>query len=391
MADKVMRLDAARAKGKGLPAEGLPAAVPLGKEIQAAQARALVVEDDPSWQQILGEILADMGLEVDLADSYREAVELLRKTPHRVAILDLSLGGTDHHNQDGISVAESVRRLDPACAVLFLTGFATVELAVQVMKDLGAFTCLRKEVFRRSEFRSMINEALASAPAPDARAEQNKRQASQPASPSENAPGKTETGLALVVEDDAGWRSLLSELLEDAGYQVRTSSSYVEAIGLLKRERCQVAVVDLSLASSLSEENLDGYRLLASMQKANLPVIIVSGYAEPARIEQAYQDRLIAACLEKQSFDRKAFLQTVQEARAGGGDPAFQSLTEREREVLALLAEGLTNKEIARRLTITQNTVKRHLKSLFAKLGVNTRAAASAKAISLGLDRGGRS
>jgi LuxR family maltose regulon positive regulatory protein len=122
--------------------------------------------------------------------------------------------------------------------------------------------------------------------------------------------------------------------------------------------------------------------------KAGIPVVVVSGYAEPARIEQAYQERLIVACLEKQSFDRKTFQQTIQEARGSVViDPITQSLTDREREVLALLAQGLTNKEIARKLTITQNTVKRHLKSLFLKLEVNTRAAASAKAISLRLDR----
>jgi RNA polymerase sigma factor (sigma-70 family) len=190
----------------------------------------------------------------------------------------------------------------------------------------------------------------------------------------------------MVVEDDAGWRGLLGELLEDAGYQVRTSRSYVEAIGLLKRERCQVAVVDLSLASSLSQDNLDGYRLLATLQKSGAPVIVVSGYAEPARIEQAYQERLIVACLEKQSFDRKAFLEQVQAAREGAAvHPILKNLTERERDVLGLLAQGMTNKEIARSLTITQNTVKRHIKSLFAKLGVNTRAAASARAISIGV------
>src|SRR5512133_3650453 len=155
MADRVTR-DKNPARGKD--------AAPAEKPAQVSRARALVVEDDPSWQQILGEILADMGLEVDLADSYPAAVELLRKTPHRVAILDLSLGGIDHRNQDGLSVAESVRRLDPGCVVLFLTGFATVELAVQVMRDLGAFTCLRKEAFRRAEFRKVINAALAQAP-----------------------------------------------------------------------------------------------------------------------------------------------------------------------------------------------------------------------------------
>ena len=351
--------------------------------------RALVVEDDPSWQQILSEILADMGLAVDLADSTPAAVELLRKTPHRVAILDLSLGGTDHRNQDGLRVAESVRRLDPACMILFLSGFATVELAVQVMKDLGAFTCLRKEVFRRSDFRVAINDALSQAPVLERIADEPPGLAPvEGETPQQKEHAAEAAGLALVVEDDAGWRSLLSELLADAGYQVRASSSYVEAIGLLKREEWQVAVVDLSLASSLTEENRDGYRLLTTMQKAGVPVIVVSGYAEPARIEQAYQERLIVACLEKQSFERKAFLSTVQQARESLlNDPVTQSLTDRERQVLVLLAQGLTNKEIARSLTITQNTVKRHLKSLFLKLGVNTRSAASAKAISLRLDK----
>lgn len=350
-----------------------------------APVRVLIVEDDPSWQQILGEILSDMGLAVDLASSLPEAMTLMRQQTHRLAILDLSLGGVDHNNQDGLSVAEAVHRYDPSCVVLFLTGFATVELAVQVMKDLDAFTCLRKEAFRRAEFRKVINEALAQAPA---RAEQKVAGGVgiliEPANPSTEAVNQS-VGCTLVVEDDAGWRSLLSELLSDAGYEVLTSSSYVEAIGLLKRRQINVAVLDLSLASSLSQENMDGYRLLTNMQKANVPVIIVSGYADAARIEQAYRNHLIVACLEKQSFDRKAFLQTVITAHGSQEDPVLQSLTDREREVLTLLAQGMTNKEIATRLIITPNTVKRHLKSLFVKLDVSTRSAASAKAINMGL------
>lgn len=355
-------------------------------------ARALVVEDDPSWRQILSEILSDMGLGVDLAGQYPEAIEVLRKEPHRLAILDLSLGGTDHHNQDGIKVAESVRRLDPDCKVLFLTGFATVELAVQVMKDLGAFTCLRKEAFRRAEFRKVVLEAMAQAASPvarDAASDLPEAQSVVPAVKKPAAAAEEGKGLVLVIEDDAGWRSLLKELLVDAGYRVQTSSSYVEAIGSLKQEPCSLAVVDLSLANSFSQDNLDGFRLLANMRKLDIPVIVVSGFAEPSRIEQAYKDRLIHACLEKQAFDRRSFTETVENVLRASSkdDPVLQSLTDREREVLVLLARGLTNKEIARDLTITPNTVKRHLKSLFAKLDVNTRSAASAKAISMRLDK----
>lgn len=350
--------------------------------------RALVVEDDPSWQQILGEVLTDYGLEVDLASSYSEAVERLRKNPHRLAVLDLSLGGTDHLNQDGLRVAETVRRQDPGCVIIFLTGFATVELAVKVMQEYGAFTCLRKETFRRAEFRKSVTQALAQPPAAARKPDEPDRPGSKlkPAAPPTAAGARPNRGTALVVEDDAGWRSLISELLEDAGFNPRTSSSYVEAVGLMMRETFSLAVIDLSLASSLDDENMDGYRLLASFQKAGIPVVVVSGYAEPDRIEQAYANRLIHACLEKQAFDRKDFIRTVQSASESvQEDPVLQSLTEREREVLALLARGMTNKEIAVDLCITPNTVKRHLKSLFAKLNVNTRAAASAKAISMGI------
>ena len=164
-------------------------------------------------------------------------------------------------------------------------------------------------------------------------------------------------------------------------------SSYVEALGALRGASFQLAVVDLSLASSLQPDaNQDGFRLLATTQKLGIPTIIVSGYAEPAVIERAYAEYQLFACLEKQAFERKTFLRTVNKARqvreAGAG---LLSLTGREREVLALLARGLTNKEIATALTITPNTVKRHLKSLFAKLGVNTRSAASAIATRAGI------
>lgn len=354
--------------------------------------RALVVEDDASWGQLLVEILSDAGFQVDLADNVARAVEEIRCNPHRLAVLDLSLAGMDHRNQDGLQVAEAIRRHDPGCVSLFLTGYATVELAVSLIQEYGAFTCLRKENFRRSTFRELINDALAISPprSPAQRAESGELQAGS--SPVNSEPGgwasKQEPHLqALVVEDDAGWRSLFQELLSDSGYNVHQCSSYVEALGLLKHSSYDLAIVDLSLASSLDpDENLDGYRLLASTHEANLPTIIVSGYADPERIEQAYNQHDIFACLEKQSFDRAGFLETVQRSQASlTQDPVLASLTNREKEVLALLARGYKNKEIANALYVTPNTVKRHLKSIFDKLDVSTRAAASAKAISSGL------
>jgi DNA-binding CsgD family transcriptional regulator len=61
---------------------------------------------------------------------------------------------------------------------------------------------------------------------------------------------------------------------------------------------------------------------------------------------------------------------------AAGEDPAFESLTAREREVLALITEGLGNAEIAARLSISEKTVRNHVSNIFDKLGVWTRAQA---------------
>ena len=365
--------------------------------MNSSNARALVVEDDASWQQILSEILTDVGLTVDVVDSLRTAMASLRAARHRLAVVDLSLGGGGFHNRDGLRVLHAVRRQDPACVTVLLTGFATVELAVSALTEHGAFSCLRKEAFNRAGFHELINQALASAPPvsaatdspDDARLNDSGREILASDAPA--------AGLVLVVEDDAGWRGILSELLTEAGYAPRLCASFGEAVGRLRRERYALAVLDLSLEGSatprasvrgprVSGESLGGYRLLASTRAAGIPTIVVSGVTSPANIESAYAEQAIFAFVEKQTFDRRAFLRTVREARAAGGaGSALDCLTRREREVLELVAQGLTNGETAAALFITVNTVKRHLKAIFRKLGVHTRSAAAARAISAGV------
>ncbi len=115
-------------------------------------------------------------------------------------------------------------------------------------------------------------------------------------------------------------------------------------------------------------------------QSENIPSIVVSGIAEPEEIQRIYAEHAITAYIEKKTFDRAVFRRVVEETRqAQSSLSELSALTEREREVLDLLAQGLTNKEIAEKLFITTNTVKRHLKAVFEKLDVHTRSAATAK------------
>ncbi|HJR79915.1 MAG TPA: response regulator [Anaerolineales bacterium] len=351
--------------------------------------RALVVEDDHSWQQILSEILSDCGLEVGVAANLDEATHNLKSQPHRVAVVDLSLSPNDHNNYDGLRVLDAIRRLDPNCRAILLTGFATVELAVTALTDYGAFTFLRKESFHRSQFRDIVYRILVTPPHLTAPVSASTTTTTASPIKGQSAPVRHTTEKALVVEDDAGWRSILEELLSDAGFQVRACASFGDAFGYLRRERFTIAVIDLSLqggvynawGKDMNDSNMDGYQLLASAKIDDIPTIVVSGITEPEEIQRIYAEYSISAYIEKQAFDRAAFRRVVEEARqAHQSVHELSALTDREREVLELLAQGLTNKEIAEKLVITTNTVKRHLKAIFEKLDVHTRSAATAKA-----------
>ena len=350
--------------------------------------RALVVEDDRSWQQIISEILSDCGLEVDIATSLEEATLALKAQPHRVVVVDLSLSPNDHNNYDGLRVLDAIRRLDPNCRAILLTGFATVELAVTALTDYGAFTFLRKESFQRSQFRDFVYRILVSPPTLSARPAIASVSLSSSAAKGQTGPVKFSSEKALVVEDDAGWRSILEELVSDAGFQVRTCASFGDALGYLRRERFALAVIDLSLQgttfavseNNIIDSNLDGYQLLNTTRADNIPTIVVSGITEPEEIQRIYSEHSISAYIEKQAFDRAAFRRLIEETRqAHQSASGLNTLTDREREVLDLLAQGLTNKEIAEKLVITTNTVKRHLKAIFEKLDVHTRSAATAR------------
>jgi LuxR family maltose regulon positive regulatory protein len=149
----------------------------------------------------------------------------------------------------------------------------------------------------------------------------------------------------------------------------------LRALALQAQGKLALALTDLEHALALAEP--EGYMRLFLDEGEPMAKLLYQAAAHG--IAPEYTGRLLAA------FD-------AQEDGSLGGKPArlpaqplIEPLSERELEVLALIAEGLSNQEIAQRLYISLRTVKWHNSNIYGKLGVNSRTQAVAKAKSLGI------
>ena len=326
----------------------------------------LIVDDDPRWRQTVADVLTDAGYQIASFPAIPDPVPACQ-----AAVLDVSLDPSNSANRDGLSLAQ---RLAPT-PVILLTGLPEAELTDFLRSHPSVAGRIDKDGFRKEGLLTLLDRALAKS---------------------------VSAAKILIVEDDPGWRDIYSDVLGQPGFELQFAVSYGEARGLLQRSRFQAAVVDLHLISSSDpEENRDGFALLRVASQRNLPTIVVSALGAPDDIDRAYDEFGVFAFVEKEAFDRKGFAQTVEEAarsyepqpeappaetESAKEDP-LATLTDREREVLSLLARGHTNRQIAEALTITPNTVKKHVDHVLQKLGVGTRSGAAAIAARAGLGK----
>ena len=191
----------------------------------------------------------------------------------------------------------------------------------------------------------------------------------------------------LVVDDVASFRELVSTLLVQAGHEVREATSAQEALELVAEERPALVLLDVVLPE------VSGYELCRTLRERfgeTLPIIFVSGTrvdpldsvvgllvgADDYILKPFVPEELIARV-------RRALTRSAELNRKNGA--STNGLTPREREVLSLLAQGLTQNEIAERLVISPKTVATHIQRILGKLDVHSRAQAVARAHKLGL------
>jgi DNA-binding NarL/FixJ family response regulator len=188
-----------------------------------------------------------------------------------------------------------------------------------------------------------------------------------------------------IADDDVLLRAGLASLLERSGFEiVGQAGDGPELLGLVREHSPDLVVVDIRMPPTNSTEGLEA----ASVIRQELPEIGILVLSAHVAVEHAMEllaaGRRIGYLLKSRVTDVDDFIETLERIARGGSvvDPALVqelvtvrrrhdplgTLTEREREVLALMAEGRSNAGIARRLWVTEGTVEKHVRSILSKL-----------------------
>jgi len=193
----------------------------------------------------------------------------------------------------------------------------------------------------------------------------------------------------LLVDDDASLAGILADslTLQRPDWEVRVALDGVAALEILREEAIDLLVSDIQMPS------MDGIALLQNLRTdprlAGLPVILASGRNEWGQVREGMcsgaDDYLVKPFTGLELIQAiEIRLQRLRPAQAAPKDPPGPSLaplTERERDVLALIGTGLVTKEIAERLNLSPHTVGVHRANIMRKLDLHTSAALAALAV----------
>ena len=202
------------------------------------------------------------------------------------------------------------------------------------------------------------------------------------AAPAEN---RVDGASVVLADDDVLLREGLASLLERCGFEVvGQCETSPELIDLVRTHHPDLAIVDIRMPPTHSTEGLDAARVI----RAEVPqtaIIVLSAHVELVQaMDLLASGQRSGYLLKRRVTDVDEFVETLERVLKGGSavDPALvqelvaarrvedplEVLSPREREVLALMAEGRSNAGIAKRLWVTESTVEKHVHSILAKL-----------------------
>ena len=203
--------------------------------------------------------------------------------------------------------------------------------------------------------------------------------------PEPDAPVNASRARVVLADDDILLREGLASLLDRSGLEVVGQAGDADGlIELVRRKRPDLAVVDIRMPPEFSTEGLAAAQLI----KRDYPQTAVMVLSAHVEVEQAMDllknGERTGYLLKSRVTDVTEFVQTLHRVMRGGSavDPALiqelvaarhpdnplDELTGREREVLALMAEGRSNAGIGQALWVTEGTVEKHVRSILMKL-----------------------
>jgi DNA-binding NarL/FixJ family response regulator len=206
----------------------------------------------------------------------------------------------------------------------------------------------------------------------------------------------------MVVDDHPIWREGVARDLTDRGLMVvATAPDADAAVRIATAARPQVVLMDLNLGTGTGLAAIEG--ILAALPDTRILVLSASGEhtdvldavkagATGYLVKSAGAEELLAAVLRTAEgypvFTPGLAGLVLGEFRRTAGEPAAPVLTDRETEVLRLVAKGLTAKQIGERLVVSHRTVESHVQNTLRKLQLSNRAQLVRYAIEKGLDGG---
>ena len=206
----------------------------------------------------------------------------------------------------------------------------------------------------------------------------------------------SETGGAVrvaVAEDSVLLREGLVRLLADAGFDVVGAAPDAPGLlALVDGDRPDVVILDIRMPPTHTDEGLRLATALRAREGPRIGVLLLSQYVEATYAYQLIESEAagVGYLLKDRLADTAELADAVRRVARGGSaiDPSLvaqllrrqrehnplDELTDREREVLGLMAEGRSNHAIAQRLVVTLKTVETHIASIFSKLGLEPEA-----------------
>jgi len=186
----------------------------------------------------------------------------------------------------------------------------------------------------------------------------------------------------VIAEDQALLRDGLTRLFEDAAHDVVAAVDDPDRLrGAVSEHRPDLAVVDVRMPPSFTDEGIRAAQWIRDAHP-DVGVLVLSQHVESAGAVGLVSQGGFGYLVTDRVLDVADFLDAAERVAAGGSaldpqvvaslvgreDDSLGELSAREREVLSLMAEGLTNSGIARRLVLTERTVEGHVRNLLMKL-----------------------